>query len=297
MIAPSGPVGGPEAVKIAADSLQKLGYRVKAGTHCGGKYGYLAGSDRDRAEDINRMFADPDVDAVICLMGGYGTMRILDRLDYGVIAANPKIFVGYSDITGLHVALNRLCGLVTFHGPMPVSDAECYTGEDAFSRNGFFDAITSAAPLGVLSNPPGEPVRQLAGGRAEGEIVGGNLSLVAATVGTPYEIDAKGKILFLEDVGEAPYRVDRMLTQLRLSGKFRECSGVVLGSWTGCEPDGPDSLSLAQVFEDVVAPCGKPAVLNLRAGHCSPKVTVPFGVDAVLDADAGTLEIMESAVV
>lgn len=297
LVAPSSPVGGVKSVKFAMEKIDTLGFRAKAAPNCCKEYGYLAGSDSDRADDINRMFADPEVDAIICLMGGYGTPRILDQLDYPTICRNPKLFVGYSDITGLHLALNRICRLVTIHGPLPIPDRECYTEDINFSKTSFWNTITSTDPLGEIRNPQGEAIQCLTGGKASGMITGGNLSLVTATLGTPYEIEAEDKILFLEDVGERPYRIDRMLTQLRLAGKFEKCRGIVLGSWTDCRPDRTGDLSLKQIFEDVVAPCGKPVIYNLRAGHCVPKVTLPLGVQAILDADNGTLEVTESAVV
>jgi len=234
------------------------------------------------------------VDGIVCLKGGYGTPRILDHIDYASIARNPKVFVGYSDVTGLHLALGKTCGLVTFHGPMPSSDM--LPEFDEFSRASWRAALMTSGPLGVLSNPEAKRLERIVGGTARGPVAGGNLSLVAATMGTPYEIDARGRILFFEDVDEAPYRVDRMLTQLRLAGKFEQCAGVLLGTWKDCVPrEGKPSLSLAQVFEEVIAPAGKPVAFGLQAGHGAPALTLPLGVEAVLDADAGTLEFVESA--
>jgi muramoyltetrapeptide carboxypeptidase len=294
LVAPSGGVQESDRVESAAARLVELGFKVKVAPGCRSTWGYLAGKDAVRAGDLNAFFADPEVDGLVCLKGGYGTPRILDALDYPTIARNPKILVGYSDITGLHLALGRTCDLVTFHGPMPGSDM--LSGFDDFSRTSWLAALARTDPLGPLVNPGGERLRKLVGGRAKGAIAGGNLSLVASTMGTPYEIDARGKILFFEDIDEAPYRVDRMLTQLRLAGKFDECAGIVLGDWKDCNPkEGKPSLSLMQVFEDILAPAGKPVAFGLCAGHCSPALTFPFGVEAVLDADSGTLEFIESA--
>lgn len=295
LIAPAGPVPDQDGVRGAVNGLEKLGFAVKVFPGCSERYGYLSGRDEVRARDVNAAFSDPEIGGVICLRGGYGTPRILDRLDYAAIAANPKIFCGYSDITGLHVAFERRCGFPTFHAPMPV---EFSSGWDEFTWNGWLRAVTSVQPLGLLRNPPGEPVFTLLGGCARGPVIGGNLSLIAAGIGTPYEIDTAGRLLLLEDIGEEPYRIDRMLTQLRLAGKFRDCAGVIVGDWHNCGAEHPEhSLSVMQVLEDVVLPCGKPAVYNLKAGHCKPKVTVPFGVEAVLDADAGTVCFVESAAV
>ncbi|HET7838536.1 MAG TPA: LD-carboxypeptidase, partial [Rectinemataceae bacterium] len=155
----------------------------------------------------------------------------------------------------------------------------------------------STEALGAIENPKGlPPPGCLVGGRARGELIGGNLSLIAATMGTPYELDARGKILFLEDIGERPYRVDRMLTQLALAGKFAQCAGVVLGDWNDCGPEeGKPSLLLAQIFRDIIGPFGKPCIYGIKAGHCSPTATLPFGVEASLDADAAGLELVEAA--
>ncbi|HWQ10743.1 MAG TPA: LD-carboxypeptidase, partial [Holophaga sp.] len=247
------------------------------------------------ARDTNAFFEDPDIQGIICLRGGYGTPRILDALDYGMIARHPKVFVGYSDITGLHLAFQRHCNLATFHGPMGTSDA--LLADEPSTTSSWLAALTSAAPLGRIDNPAGvAPARTLFGGKASGPLTGGNLTLVAATMGTPYEIDARGKLLFLEDVDERPFRVDRMLTQLRLAGVFDACAGILLGDWADCTPEeGKPSLDLEEIFRDILGPCGKPVVMGFQAGHCSPTLTLPFGVSAVLDADAATLELTEGA--
>ena len=294
LIAPSGGVQEPDRVERAAARLVDLGFRVKKGPGCGSSWGYLAGKDAVRAADLNAFFVDPEVDGIVCLKGGYGTPRILDAIDYPSVARNPKALVGYSDITGLHLALDRMCGLVTFHGPMPSSDM--LPEFDELSRTSWLAALMTTGPLGLLANPGGGRLEKLVGGTARGPVAGGNLSLIAATMGTPYEIDARGRILFFEDIDEAPYRVDRMLTQLRLAGKFDQCVGILLGDWKDCVPkEGKPSLTLMQVFEEVLAPSGKPVAFGFRAGHCKPALTFPFGVEAVLDADAGTLVFVESA--
>jgi len=295
MIAPSGGASEPDRPDRAAAALAALGFEVVAGPSCRGSYGYLAGPDALRAADLDAFFADPSIAGIVCMKGGYGAPRILDALDYAAIARNPKPLVGYSDVTGLHLAIGKLCGMPTFHGPMPSSDM--LPELDEYSRRSWLAALCSTSPLGRIEEPEG-PVRmaRLVGGRARGPIVGGNLSLVAATMGTPYQVDARGKLLLLEDIDEAPYRVDRMLTQLRLAGVFRDCAGVILGDFKNCETaPGKPTLTLMQVFEDTIAAAGKPAVYGLRAGHCSPAITLPLGVEALLDADEPRLEILESA--
>ncbi|MGE5678949.1 MAG: S66 peptidase family protein [Pseudomonadota bacterium] len=296
LAAPASAVDKPGKVDAAVKKLEEFGFRVKVGRSCREKYGYLSGPDEVRAEDINSMFADKEVDGIMCLRGGYGTPRILDRLDYDMIRKNPKVFVGYSDITAIHIALNQLCGLVTIHGPMPSSDM--LEDFDDFSKCSLFRTIMSSEPLGELKNPPETDINTLVGGKCRGMIVGGNLSLIAATIGTPYEIDTRGKLLLLEEVDEEPYSIDRMLTQLRLSGKLRDCCGIILGDWRDCGAKDPErSLTLEEVFENDIKSLGKPAIYNFKAGHCKTKVTVPLGVDAVLDADRVGLFIEKSAVV
>lgn len=295
LIAPSSPVRHPEEVERSVQLLEEFGFQVIVGKSCHSQYGYLAGRDEVRARDVNLMFANPEVDGIICLRGGYGSPRILNQLDYEMIQKNPKTFLGYSDITAMHIALNQLCHLVTYHGPMPASDMLKYF--DHFSKESFFQAITSPNPLGIIENPPGEEIHSLVTGKATGPIIGGNLSLIAGTIGTNYEIDTRGKLLLLEDIDEEPYRVDGMLNQLRLAGKFHDCSGVIIGDWNNCIPKDLEkpSLTLMEVFEDLIVPFGKPTIYNIKIGHCEPKITVPLGVEAVLDADQCSLTIVESA--
>ncbi len=296
VVAPSSPVDSDEMVYRSLEWLQRQGFRTKAGPSCFERTGYLAGSDQCRADDINTMFADPDIDGIICLKGGYGTPRIIDMLDYEMIARNPKVFMGFSDITALLISIYQRGNLVTFHGPMLAYLPK--QGLDAFSHESMMKAICSSQPVGALTNPEGVPgVTTLVGGSAEGEMVGGNLSLIAAMVGTPYELDTRGKLLILEEVNEEEYRVDRMLTQLRLSGKLEQSAGIILGTWTGCHADKgyAGNQTLAEVFNDIVRPVGRPAILDVQVGHCVPKITLPFGVRTKLDADGGTLEVLEPA--
>ncbi|AOT69053.1 S66 peptidase family protein [Geosporobacter ferrireducens] len=294
VVAPASPTP-KERVKLAQEQLEVLGFKVKMGKSCYAARGYLSGSDKSRAEDLNQMFMDPAVDGIMCLRGGYGTPKILNLLDYNMIRNNPKVFIGYSDITTIHTAIQQKCELITFHGPMASSDLA--DGIDDFSKNSLLKAVMQPEPMGDIQNPHGEVVQCLKEGKAEGQLIGGNLALIAATMGTPYEINTKGKILFLEDIGEEPYRVDRMLTQLALAGKFEDAAGIILGDWNDCEPKNPlESLSLIEVFEEILLPYQKPTVLNFKIGHCTPKITVPIGVNALLDAGQRKLIITEAAV-
>lgn len=295
-IAPSGAVRTPGAIERAVEETKRMGFKVKLGESAGKKYGYLSGTDEIRARDVNAMFVDDEVDAIVCLRGGYGAMRILDKIDYEMIKKHPKIFMGFSDITALHIALLEKCGLATFHGPMAAAN---WAGKplDEFSRDSMYRALMRSEPVGELLNPPEYPRQTVNPGQCEGRLVGGNLMLITSSLGTPWELDTKGRILFIEEIGERTYCVDRMLTQLRLAGKFQDCAGVVFGDFADCPIEYPEfGLSLDEIIGDVVAPCGKPVFAGLRCGHCSPKLTLPFGVKCRMDADACTLTVLESAV-
>ncbi|MEW9123024.1 MAG: LD-carboxypeptidase [Thermotaleaceae bacterium] len=294
LVGPSGVIRSEGGLEKSIQVLEKQGFKVIVGESCGQKYGYLSGTDDIRAADLNQMFQDPSIDGVFCIKGGYGTPRILDKIDYAMIKENPKLFIGYSDITAIHTALNQKCDLITIHGPMAASDM--ISDFDSFSEESYLKAITSTEPLGILENPKEEPIKTLVSGKTRGQIVGGNLMLIAVTLGTPYEIDTKGKILFLEDIDEYTYSVDRMLTQLRLAGKLHDCAGIVLGSFKNCVPEYEEySLSLLEIFQDIVAPVQKPTLYNFMAGHCDTKITLPLGVEAELDGEQGTLKVLESA--
>lgn len=292
IIAPASPTT-EENVKKAYDKLVEMGFNVKMGKSPYERYGYLSGTDSIRAEDLNEMFRDNEVDGIICMRGGYGTPRILDLIDYEAIKNNPKVFIGYSDITALHIAFTQMADLVTFHGPMVSSDIIGNFSD--FSKESLYKAIMRTEAIGAISNPLGEEIITINGGIAEGTIIGGNLSLIVDTIGTPYEINVKGKILFIEEIGEEPYNIDRMLNQLRLSGKLEESSGIILGDFNKCVSDKHDeNLTLEQVIEDHIKPVGKPTIYNLQGGHCEPMVTLPFGVKARLDADKKELTILET---
>ncbi|KPU45277.1 putative murein peptide carboxypeptidase [Oxobacter pfennigii] len=294
LIAPSSAVREEDHVEKSVQSLAEQGFNVVVGESCNQKYGYLSGKDEIRAADINKMFEHPSIRGIFCIRGGYGSLRILDKIDYEAVKQNPKVFLGYSDATALHIAFNNICNLVTFHGPMPASDM--ISNFDDFTKKSYLKAIASKTPLGKLDNPEGCQIKTLVPGKARGKITGGNLALVASTLGTPYEIDTKDKILFLEDVGEYIYRIDRMLMQLKLAGKFDDCSGIILGDFKDCTAENENSsLTLNEVFQDIIVPLKKPSIYNFMSGHCSPKVTLPFGVESHLDAKKGILKITKCA--
>lgn len=275
----------------AVDAVRALGLEPVLYPSCffANRHGYLAADDRQRADDVNAAFADDTIHGVLSIRGGYGAHRILPLLDWDAIRAHPKYFSGYSDVTALHIALNQVCGLVTYHTIMPSTEYYEPVGDYSMDwlKKALFGTLT-----GRLDNPPGQPMTTLVPGKARGRLCGGNLSLVRDSLGTPWEIDTRGKILFLEDIGEKTYRVDGMLTQLRNAGKLDQCAGIVLGAWTDCVPEYPEkTLELREIFDELIAPAGKPVLMGLACGHCIPTLSLPLGAPAVLDADARTLEV------
>jgi muramoyltetrapeptide carboxypeptidase len=304
MVAPSAAPNEPERIRFALDTVESLGFKVKPGAHLFDRDGYLAGSDAVRAADLNAMFADDAVDAIWCVRGGYGASRILPALDYALMQRKPKPFIGYSDITALHMAIHRHAGLVTFHGPV------AFRAFTPYSLGELRRVLcTPEAPARLGSPPPFESaegrvdwenrVATLVPGTARGRLLGGNLCLMSHLCGTPYFPDLRGAILFLEDVEEAYYRIDRMLTQLWLSGALDGVAGVAFGKFTGCNPS-PFFLQ-NRPLEDILAErcraLGVPAVSGLMIGHVEDQTTLPVGCLAELDADAGTLTLLEPGVI
>lgn len=286
--APSSPVPA-EKLTASVESIKFLGLNPVVMPSCHMHHGHLAGLDQQRADDINAAFACDDYKGIFCLRGGYGAMRLLPMLDFGMIKQNPKVFIGYSDITALHTSINKLCGFITYHGPMPTTD---YRTQEGFTNDSMRLCLFSPEKLQFLENPAEETIRIFRCGKAQGLLAGGNLSLLAGTLGSPYEIDTRGKILFMEDVDEEPYRIDKYLTALSLAGKFRDCEAIILGTFARCDIIEEPSLSLPEVFEEVVLPWNKPVILNLRAGHIYPQSTLPMGAEIALDAeDAASVKI------
>lgn len=283
-------------LELGRTRLKDLGFNTVLGQNALKLRGYLAGSDQERAQDINSMFADPRIDGIICIQGGYGTPRLLPYLDYDLIAKNPKVFVGYSDITGLHCALGKLSKLVTFHGPMAGYDM---SKEWSYTRDWFLKAVCQKEALGELVNPQeGPPLMTLVPGEVTAPLVGGNLSLLISTLGTPYELDCQGKILLIEDVGEITYRFDRMLAQLKLAGKLDDALGFIIADCVDCGPGTGKRLmlSLEEVLKDYLEPLGKPALYGLAAGHGTHRLTLPLGLPLTLKAGAQKVIFSESGV-
>jgi muramoyltetrapeptide carboxypeptidase len=288
--APAGPAIAEQDLHTGVSYLQSLGYKVLLAPHLLRRRGYLAGEDRDRASDLMHLFTDARVKAIIALRGGYGTQRILPLLDFGKIRRNPKIVVGYSDLTALSLALYVKAGLVSFAGPMV--GAEMARGLTGVAEEFFWRCVTSPKPLGVF---PG-PAEALRGGTAEGRILGGNLSLVAAMAGTPYFPTFAKSLVLLEEIGERPYRVDRMLQQLALAGVWKRSSGFLLGTFVDCGPEaGKPSLSLAEVFDDTFRATPRPILAELHHGHVRQSLTVPIGIRARIGISR-KLTLLESGV-
>ena len=296
LVSPSSATDERMDLQLAQDTMQALGFEVRTGGHYASRYGHLAGTDAGRAGDINAMFADDGVKAVICLRGGSGAARLLPLLDYDVIRANPKVLLGFSDITALHCAIHARTGLVTFHGPNGGSSWNSFNA-DQFQRL-FFDRelmeYRNAAEAGDELVPRRNRTLTIAGGKVRGELVGGNLAVLSALAGSPYLPDFAGRILFLEDVSEAPYRIDRMLTTLKLMGALDAIAGFIFGECTDCDPgEGYGSLTLDQIFDDHIKPLGIPAYRGAMIGHVREQFIVPVGGRVELDADQGSFRLLE----
>lgn len=288
VIAPSSPPN-LENLKKALPFLEELGLKVKMGKSVEATNGYLAGSDDERLADLHAMFEDPEIAGIICAGGGYGAARYTDRIDFAMIKENPKVFWGYSDITFLHTAIGEYSELVTFHGPMLASDV----GKPEFHERSASMFGQLFGPFELFYSEEISPLASLTGGIAEGELVGGNLSLIRSAIGTKFELDVKGKILLIEDIDEEPYQVDEMLNQLRMARKFDEAAGIVIGDFKNAEPKKREkSLTLDEVFDHYFSDLKIPVVKGFKIGHCEPHFSVPLGAKARLDADAKTLTIL-----
>lgn len=277
--------------------LEGLGYRVKLGKHVFKTHGYLAGTDKERAQDFNNMFRDRRVQAIICVRGGYGTPRLLPLLDYEAMQQHPKIFVGYSDLTTIQLAMFKHAGLITFSGPMVA--AEMGRGIDPFTEENFWRMITSAFPFGEVQKPNGENYAAIAKGKVAGRLIGGCLSLIAPIAGTRHLPSLDKKIFFVEDVGEAVYRWDRYFVQLRELGLLQRIGGFMLGHTTDCQsPENDPSLTFDDLMRDYIKPLKVPAISGLDYGHGRVKHTIPIGARAELEISSrrARLTITEAAV-
>lgn len=294
LVAPASAPADPKAVDLAVAALEKMGFKAKLARNARKRLGFLAGTDRERADDLMQMFADRTVKGIFCIRGGYGTSRLLPLLDYQLVRKNPKVFVGFSDITSLHCAFLKKSDLLTFHGPMAASHL-AYKKYPKFSRESFLKILTEPAPFGgICRGYAGKTVSIVRRGRVSGRLLGGNLSLLCALMGTPWQPSFRGKILFLEDVDEKPYRLDRMLTHLLNAGILRQVAGIAVGVCHGCDdPDAKTAPEYRQTAEDVLkerlSTLKIPVVMGLPFGHVPHNATLPVGGPATLDAEKGDL--------
>ena len=300
LVAPAGPILERDDLTRAEHLCRALDYEPVLGKHAYSRYGYLAGTDDERLADLNAALQDPSIAAIWCIRGGYGSIRLLDRIDYAAMTRRPKALIGYSDITTLLNAVTRRSGTVTFHGPV------ARAAMPPFTRQHFSHVLGSAEAAGRLGRlpvpsdvllPPENRIATLVGGTAEGPLIGGNLTLLQCLIGTPYFPEFQGSILFLEDVGEQLYRVDRMLAHLRTLGVLQQLAGAIIGRFTQLERGGSDgALGLDEVLATYFGTLGIPVAYGFPIGHIEAQWTLPLGVRARLDADAGEVDLLEPAV-
>ena len=301
IVSPASAIFESEPYEIAKETFEAMGLKVKFGKNTRNRYGHLAGTDEERAEELNEMFRDNSIKAVIALRGGSGAARILDKLDYEAIKNNPKIFIGYSDITALHMAIFEKTGLVTFHGPVAVSSWNSFSFD--YLKRLLFDkeaiAYENPTSKGDELVQTKNRIRVINEGTVKGQLLGGNLSVLTGIMGSEYfPEDWKGKILYLEDVGEKIYAVDRMMSQLYLGGVLEQISGFIFGKCTDCDPGGSGygSLTMEEVIDHYIKPLNIPAYSGAMIGHISDNVTVPNGIETELNASEGTFRLLSPAV-
>lgn len=296
IISPASSVNDDSKIQNAVRYFEKLGYRVELGKNVDKTTGYLAGSDQERISDLHYMFENKNINAVFSIRGGYGSGRLLDKINYKLIARNPKIFVGYSDINALQLAFYARTGLITFAGPMVAVDF--HDEIRPFTEEIFWRSITSNKKLGKIKNPDNEKFYILNRGKAEGRLLGGNLTLITSLLGTNYLPNFKDSIILFEEINEAPYRVDRMFNQLRLSGILKQTKGIILGRFVNCYETDPDkkTFSLNEVIIEYFQKCDKPVIYNVKHGHIKDNITIPYGIKCNLNSSRGFIEFTESAV-
>ena len=304
LVTPASPLFETHRILIEArEKMEGLGFRVKFGKNVEAKRGYLAGTIEQRVSDLHDMFKDDSVQAIIAIRGGYGSAQLLPYLDYDLIAANPKILLGYSDITSILNGIHKKTGLVTFHGPVAVSTFTEYTTKYLFK------VLSEPKPAGLIEDAPYDSNLQNSnrvwtyrGGTGEGRLVGGNLTLLQSLLGTPFEFDGRDALYFFEEVGEEPYNIDRILWQFKMAGKFEQCRGVVFDKMPSVKPADykpgfNSSLSVEEIIDDIFKDYSFPVCVGLSLGHIKEKPTMPLGIRARLDGDAGRIALLEAAVV
>lgn len=298
VISPASSPNELERIEKGVKYLEGLGYKVDVGKNVGKVHGYLAGTDEERLDDLHSMFSNKDVKAIFNVRGGYGSGRLLDKINYGLIKRNPKIFVGYSDITALQMAFLKKTGLVTFAGPMVAVDFAS-DNVDPFTEENFWKIITSSKKIGKINNPNNEKFYTLSKGRGEGSLIGGNLALLISLMGTDYQPNFSNSVLLLEDIGEDPYRIDRMFYQLKYAKVFSKIKGVILGRFVDCyiKDKTQSSLTLNDVISDYLEELKIPVLYNVKHGHIKENLTIPWGLKTKINTSRCFIEITESAVV
>jgi len=305
IIAPSSNVTDPEDISRAIKTIEYFGLVPVLGEYIKNGTGYKTRLPKERVDDLHNMFENNEIKGIFAIRGGYGSPQILDLIDYELIQKNPKVFCGYSDVTALNIAITQNTGLVTFHGPVLLSNFSKYT-EKSFVDNIFVSENDNKFPIeyknpdqkkGVVSMFPTLIINE---GIAEGELTGGNLSLISSLMGTKFEIDTKDKIFFLEDVGERPFRIDRMLTQLRLAGKFDNAKAIIIGKCEDCTPEGSGASTwdrtVNEVYFDILGDLKKPIIANMMIGHSIDRLTLPLGINVKLDTLNESITILESPI-
>lgn len=289
---PAGAVWDENQVEVFSGILKSFGYTVVLGKTLKEKHGYFAGTDTIRAKELNDLFADKKVKGIFCMKGGWGCARLLDKLDYKIIKENPKVFIGFSDITALLLAITHKTGLITYHGPVGNS------GWNDYTKTAFINVTQQAKPYTFDANPIGEEtILTINSGKANGELAGGNLTVLTSIIGSGYLPDWKGKILFLEEAKEEPYSIDRMLTQLKLCGVLNDVNGIIFGKCAKCLAEEPlKSFTLNEVLLQHFKPLKIPVFVGAMIGHIENKLTIPLGINANIDADKGTISLTEASV-
>ncbi|SEG17129.1 S66 peptidase family protein [Algoriphagus boritolerans] len=297
IISPSAATADRMEFTYAKEAMEALGFKVKLGENLKNRFGHLAGTDEERANDLNQMFSDQEVKAVIGIRGGSGAARILPMIDYATIKANPKPLLGYSDITALHCAIYSQTGMITFHGQNGTGSWNSFNVKQ-------FEKVFFEKELVTYQNEmtkgddlvtKGNRIQTLKGGTAEGVILGGNLTVLTALSGTPYYPDFHNSILFIEDIGEDPYRIDRMMSTLHLNGTLGKIKGFIFGQCSGCTPGGGyGSFTVDQIMDHYILPLGIPAYTGAMIGHIPRQFIIPVGAKVRMDSDAGTFSLTES---
>ncbi len=299
LITPSSGISEEDLAK-SIQNMTDLGFKTKLGKSVKNTNGFLAGTDAERLEDLHWAFSDNEIDAVWCVRGGYGAMRFLPKLNFELIKRNPKVLIGYSDITALHLAIHQNTGLVTFHGPVASSTYSDYPKKHVVNTlmNPSAPHKVELSPDNVAKDGKEFKTQTIAKGKAKGKLIGGNLSLLTAMAGTPFGLrETKGKLLFIEDVGEKPYRLDRMFVQLKQSIDLKQLAGIALGVFADCDAADDKSQNVIDVVKDQLGSLGIPVIYGLSFGHIRDQFTLPIGIEAELDTENATVTFMEKAVI